>query len=99
MLKILTIAPPPRNETYNNSSSSSLCRHCCLLNWVFCTDLNAYACFFLHRLFQADDIDDYEDLHAFPVRNPDTQYDWEDDDTFARLRLQGENDLYTCILL
>eukprot|EP00904_Undaria_pinnatifida_P007086 jgi/Undpi1/3507/HiC_scaffold_16.g06879.m1 len=40
---------------------------------------------------RADDIDDYEDLHAFPVRNPDTQYDWEDDDTFARLRLQGAN--------
>ena len=40
--------------------------------------------------FQAVDIEDYEELHAFPVRNPDSMYDWEDDDTFARLRLQGE---------
>lgn len=41
-------------------------------------------------LLQADDIEDYEDLHAFPVRDPDTMFDWEDDDTFGRLRLQGE---------
>eukprot|EP00904_Undaria_pinnatifida_P007087 jgi/Undpi1/3508/HiC_scaffold_16.g06880.m1 len=40
---------------------------------------------------RADDIDDFEDLHAFPLRDPDTQYDWEDDDAFARIRLQGAN--------
>lgn len=36
-------------------------------------------------------MDDYEDLHAFPVRDPDSMFDWEDDDSFARLRLQGED--------
>lgn len=41
-------------------------------------------------LFQADSVEDYEDLHAFPVRDPNTMFDWENDDTFARLRLQGE---------
>eukprot|EP00904_Undaria_pinnatifida_P007085 jgi/Undpi1/3506/HiC_scaffold_16.g06878.m1 len=44
---------------------------------------------------RAVDIEDYEELHAFPVRNPDSMYDWEDDDTFARLRLQGAN----CVVL
>ncbi|CAM9993234.1 unnamed protein product, partial [Ectocarpus fasciculatus] len=41
------------------------------------------------------DVGDYEDLHAFPIRNPKSQYDWEDDDAFARLRLQGGN----CVVL
>ena len=41
-------------------------------------------------LFQAESVEDYEDLHTFPVRDPDTICDWEEDDTFARLRLQGE---------
>ena len=41
---------------------------------------------------QATDIDCYEDLHAFPIKDPDTIFDWRDDDTFARLRLQGEYD-------
>lgn len=41
-------------------------------------------------LVQATSIDDYEDLHAFPVRTPDSVHDWEDDDAFARLRLQGK---------
>ena len=41
---------------------------------------------------QATDIDSYEDLHAFPIKAPNTIVDWEDDDTFARLRLQGEYD-------
>eukprot|EP00752_Nemacystus_decipiens_P012081 g10711.t1 len=40
---------------------------------------------------RAMDIGDYEDLHAFPVRTPDSVHDWEDDDAFARLRLQGAN--------
>ncbi|CAM9271580.1 unnamed protein product, partial [Laminaria digitata] len=38
---------------------------------------------------RATKIEDYEDLHAFPVRDPDTQSDWESDDTFCRLRLQA----------
>ena len=33
--------------------------------------------------FQAKDVEDLEDLHAFPVRDPDTVFDWENDDTFA----------------
>eukprot|EP00903_Cladosiphon_okamuranus_P008352 g8033.t1 len=44
---------------------------------------------------RAKDIGDFEDLHAFPVRTPDSVHDWEDDDTFARLRLQGAN----CVVL
>eukprot|EP00904_Undaria_pinnatifida_P011934 jgi/Undpi1/7871/HiC_scaffold_24.g10343.m1 len=39
----------------------------------------------------ATDIDSYEDLHAFPIKAPNAIVDWEDDDTFARLRLQGAN--------
>eukprot|EP00904_Undaria_pinnatifida_P011936 jgi/Undpi1/7873/HiC_scaffold_24.g10345.m1 len=42
-------------------------------------------------LERATDIDCYEDLHAFPIKDPDTIFDWTDDDTFARLRLQGAN--------
>lgn len=47
---------------------------------------------------QAHDIDDFEDLHAFPVRTPDSVHDWEDDDAFARLRLQGKSllELFLC---
>ncbi|CAN0288357.1 unnamed protein product [Ascophyllum nodosum] len=41
------------------------------------------------------DIKDYEELHAFPVKTPESVYDYEDDDTFARLRLQGPN----CVVL
>lgn len=40
---------------------------------------------------QPVNIGDYEDLHAFPVKTPDSVHDYEDDDTFARLRLQGEH--------
>ncbi|CAN0249624.1 unnamed protein product [Pylaiella littoralis] len=41
------------------------------------------------------DIEDYKDLHAFPVKTPDSVFDWEDDEAFARLRLQGAN----CVVL
>ncbi|CBN79156.1 Lipoxygenase [Ectocarpus siliculosus] len=41
------------------------------------------------------DIGDYQDLHAFPIKNPKSMYDWQDDEAFARLRLQGGN----CVVL
>ncbi|CAM9988636.1 unnamed protein product [Ectocarpus sp. 4 AP-2014] len=41
------------------------------------------------------DIGDYEDLHAFPIKNPRSMFDWDDDEAFARLRLQGGN----CVVL
>lgn len=37
------------------------------------------------------DIEDYEELHQFPVKTPTSVHDFEDDDAFARLRLQGGN--------
>ncbi|CAM9249351.1 unnamed protein product [Ascophyllum nodosum] len=40
---------------------------------------------------RALDIDDFKDLHAFPIKTPASVYDFEDDETFARLRLQGPN--------
>lgn len=40
-------------------------------------------------LDQPVDIDDYNDLHAFPVRTPESLWDYDEDDAFARQRLQG----------
>lgn len=40
--------------------------------------------------FQPVDIGDYEDLHAFPIKTPDSVYDYDEDDAFARQRLQGK---------
>eukprot|EP00903_Cladosiphon_okamuranus_P014136 g13137.t1 len=37
------------------------------------------------------DIDDYEDLHAFPIKTPDSTADFDEDHAFARQRLQGGN--------
>ncbi|CAM9747614.1 unnamed protein product [Pylaiella littoralis] len=37
------------------------------------------------------DISDYEDLHAFPIKTPDSIVDYDDDEAFARQRLQGGN--------
>ena len=39
---------------------------------------------------QPVDIGDYEDLHAFPIKTPDSVHDYDDDDAFARQRLQGK---------
>lgn len=36
------------------------------------------------------EVDDYKDLHAFPVKTPQSVIDFGDDETFARLRLQGK---------
>ncbi|CAM9888708.1 unnamed protein product [Scytosiphon promiscuus] len=36
-------------------------------------------------------IDDYNDLHAFPIKTPDALWDFDEDDAFARQRLQGAN--------
>ncbi|CAN0224047.1 unnamed protein product [Ectocarpus sp. 6 AP-2014] len=41
------------------------------------------------------DINDYEDLHAFPIKTPDAMYDFDEDDAFTRQRLQGPN----CVVL
>ena len=35
------------------------------------------------------DLDDYNDLHAFPIKTPESLHDFEEDDAFARQRLQG----------
>eukprot|EP00752_Nemacystus_decipiens_P003497 g3229.t1 len=37
------------------------------------------------------DINDYEDLHAFPIKTPDSAADFDEDHAFARQRLQGGN--------
>ncbi|CAM9747685.1 unnamed protein product [Pylaiella littoralis] len=37
------------------------------------------------------DISDFEDLHAFPIKTPDSMADFDDNDAFARQRLQGAN--------
>eukprot|EP00903_Cladosiphon_okamuranus_P014800 g13709.t1 len=37
------------------------------------------------------DLNDYNDLHAFPIKTPESVYDFEEDDAFARQRLQGAN--------
>lgn len=42
---------------------------------------------------QPFNLDDYNDLHAFPLKLPPSGYDFEDDETFARLRLQGKSRL------
>lgn len=39
---------------------------------------------------QPVEIEDYEDLHAFPIKTPDSVYDYDEDDAFARQRLQGK---------
>lgn len=54
-----------------------------------CHTSAAHPLFYMFR-FQPADIGDYEDLHAFPIKNPKSMYDWEDDEAFARLRLQGK---------
>ncbi|CAN0326469.1 unnamed protein product [Ectocarpus sp. 6 AP-2014] len=41
------------------------------------------------------DINDYEDLHAYPIKKPDSVFDFDEDDAFARQRLQGPN----CVVL
>lgn len=42
---------------------------------------------------QPVDIDDYNDLHAFPIKTPDSMYDFDEDDAFARQRLQGKGNV------
>lgn len=39
---------------------------------------------------QPVDIDDYNDLHAFPIKTPGSMFDYDEDDAFARQRLQGK---------
>eukprot|EP00904_Undaria_pinnatifida_P004861 jgi/Undpi1/1504/HiC_scaffold_11.g04894.m1 len=39
----------------------------------------------------AESLDDYNRLHSYPMETPDSVYDFQDDDAFARDRLQGGN--------
>lgn len=48
-----------------------------------------YACIDDALLMQPVDINDYEDLHAFPIKTPESTADFDEDHAFARQRLQG----------
>lgn len=48
-----------------------------------------FGCFGFVIFSQPVDIDDYEDLHAFPIKTPDSTADFDEDHAFARQRLQG----------
>lgn len=41
--------------------------------------------------WQPESIEDYADLHASPITTPDSVHDYEQDDAFARQRLQGKS--------
>lgn len=45
----------------------------------------------MHAMGQAESLDDYNRLHSYPMETPDSVYDFQDDDAFARDRLQGKD--------